>query len=245
MVKLIFTLFFMCVLGASLSVAQIQFQTDTIKTSTGDIAVTFIGHGTLMFQYNNLVIHVDPVGQYANYSNLPQADIILVTHHHGDHLDKNAITTIKKPTTDLILTATCAKEIKMGTILKNGESKIVQGIKVEAVPAYNLVNKRDNGEPFHPRGIGNGYVITFGNIKIYIAGDTENIPEMRNLKDIDIAFLPMNLPYTMAPGMVARAVRMFNPKVLYPYHFGDTNVQELVELLKDKTDLKIMIRKLN
>jgi L-ascorbate metabolism protein UlaG (beta-lactamase superfamily) len=245
MVKLIYTLLFTCLIGASLSRAQIQFQTDTIKTSTGDIDITFIGHGTLMFQYNNLVIHVDPVGQYANYSNLPRADIILVTHHHGDHLDKNAITTLKKPTTDLILTATGAKEIKMGTILNNGESKVVQGIKVEAVPAYNLVNKRDNGEPYHPRGIGNGYVLTFGKMKIYIAGDTENIPEMRNLKDIDIAFLPMNLPYTMAPEMVARAVRMFNPKVLYPYHFGDTNVQELVDLLKDKKDLKIIIRKLN
>jgi L-ascorbate metabolism protein UlaG (beta-lactamase superfamily) len=245
MAKLIFTLFLTCFIGASVLLAQIQFQTDTIKTSTGDIGITFIGHGTLMFQYNNLVIHVDPVGQYANYAKLPKADIILVTHHHGDHLDKTAIATIKKPSTDIILTATCAREIKSGTILKNGDTKVVQGIKVEAVPAYNLVNKRDTGEPYHPRGEGNGYVFTLGKVKIYVAGDTENVPEMRKLTGIDIAFLPMNLPYTMAPEMVAKAVRMFNPKILYPYHFGNTNVQELLELLKDKQDLKIMIRKLN
>ncbi len=245
MAKLFFTLFFTCLIGASMLMAQIQFQTDTVKTSTGNIDITFIGHGTLMLQYKNLVIHVDPVGQYANYAYLPKADVILITHHHGDHLDKTAVATIKKPTTDIILTATCAEEIKSGIILKNGESKVVQGINVEAVPAYNLVHKRANGEPYHPRGIGNGYVITLGSKKIYIAGDTENIPEMKKLVGIDIAFLPMNLPYTMSPVMVAQAVKMFNPKVLYPYHFGDTDVRELVDLLKDKKDLVILIRKLN
>jgi L-ascorbate metabolism protein UlaG (beta-lactamase superfamily) len=243
--KLVVAFLFICLLGVSLSTAQIQFQTDSIKTKSGTIAITFIGHATLMFQYNNLVIHVDPVGQYANYSKMPKADIILVTHEHYDHLDKNAIKTIKKPTTDLILTANCAAELKAGIVLRNGESTEVQGIKVEAVPAYNLVNKRDNGEPFHPRGVGNGYVMTLGNTRIYIAGDTENIPEMRNLKDIDIAFLPMNLPYTMSPQMVVQAVKMFNPRVLYPYHYGTTDVRELTDLLKDNEDLKVLIRKLN
>ena len=104
---------------------------------------------------------------------------------------------------------------------------------------------RENGRPFHKKGDGNGYVVTFGNKRVYIAGDTENIPEMKNLKNIDIAFLPMNLPYTMTPEMVADAVRMFNPKILYPYHYGDTDVNKLIELLKNKKDLEIRIRKMN
>jgi len=176
-----FSLLLSTLLLTSVLTAQIKFETDTIKTSSGKILITFIGHGTLMFQYNNLVIHVDPVGQFGDYSKLPKADIILVTHNHGDHLDKAALDLIGKSTTDLLLTETCFQEIKKGTVMKNGESKVVQGIKVEAVPAYNLVNKRDTGEPYHPRGIGNGYVITLGDKRIYIAGDTENIPEMKKL----------------------------------------------------------------
>lgn len=225
--------------------AQNQFESDTIKTSAGDLKITFIAHGTLMCEFNNLVIHVDPVSRYADYSKMPKADIILVTHHHGDHLDLSAIDRILKKDTDLILTQTCFGEIKKGTVLKNGESKSVKGIKVEAVPAYNLVHKRDNGEPFHPKGVGNGYVITFGDERVYIAGDTENIPEMKKLSGVDIAFLPMNLPYTMTPEMTADAVKMVNPKIFYPYHFGDTNVDELLKLLKDKNDIDIRIRKMN
>lgn len=128
--------------------------------------------------------------------------------------------------------------------MKNGDTKTVEGIKVEAVPAYNLVHKRDSGEPFHPKGIGNGYVLTFEDVRVYIGGDTENFPEMKQLTDIDIAFLPMNLPYTMTPEMVADAVRMFNPRILYPYHYGNTEVSELVELLKDKKDCEIRIREM-
>ena len=128
--------------------------------------------------------------------------------------------------------------------MKNGDVKTVKGIEVKAVPAYNIVHKRANGEPFHPKGVGNGYVVTFGDKKIYIAGDTENIPEMKELSGIDCAFLPMNVPYTMTPKMVAEAVKMFNPKILYPYHFGNTDVNELVELLKDKKDCEVRIRKM-
>jgi L-ascorbate metabolism protein UlaG (beta-lactamase superfamily) len=245
MKSLIFSLFLSTLVLTPVLIAQVKFESDTIKTSSGDILITFIGHGSLMFQYNNLVIDVDPVSQYGDYSKLPQADIILVTHHHGDHLDKKALDQILKPGSDLVLTETCAQQVKMGTVMKNGETRVVHGVNVEAVPAYNIVHKRDNGEPFHPRGVGNGYVITLGDEKIYIAGDTEDVPEMKNLAGIDIAFLPMNLPYTMTPGMVVQAVEMFHPKILYPYHYGNTNVQELVELLKDKKDLEIRIRKLN
>ena len=224
--------------------SQEQFESDTIATSASDLKITFIGHGTLMFEYNKLVIHVDPVSRYADYSKMPKADIILVTHHHGDHLDPSAINLIQKKDTNIILTKTCFDQIKKGTVLNDGESKTVKSIKVEAVPAYNLIHKRDNGEPFHPKGIGNGYVITFGDKKVYVAGDTENIPEMKKLSGIDIAFLPMNLPYTMTPEMAADAAKMVNPKIFYPYHFGETNVDELVKLLKDRDDIEVRIRKM-
>ena len=120
----------------------------------------------------------------------------------------------------------------------------MKGIKIEAVPAYNLVHKRDNGQPFHPKGMGNGYMLTLGDKRVYIAGDTENIPEMRNLANLDIAFLPMNLPYTMTPEMVAEAVRMFHPKILYPYHYGNTEVSKLIDLLKGEPNLHIRVRQL-
>jgi len=228
----------------SFSFAQNQFESDTISTSSGDLKITFIGHSTLLFNFNNMIIYTDPVSTYADFSKMPKADIILITHQHGDHLDKKAIDQIMKPNTDLILTETCAKQINVGTVMKNGDVKEIKGLKVQAVPAYNIGHKRDNGEPFHPKGVGNGYVITFGDKKVYVAGDTENIPEMSELSGIDCAFLPMNLPYTMTPKMVADAVMMFNPKILYPYHYGDTNTNELVELLKDKKDCEVRIRKM-
>ena len=114
----------------------------------------------------------------------------------------------------------------------------------DAVPAYNLVHKRESGEPFHPKGQGNGYVITFGDKRVYVAGDTENTPEMKALKNIDIAFLPMNLPYTMTPEMVADAARAFKPKILYPYHFGKTDTARLVALLQDQPEIEVRIRKM-
>jgi L-ascorbate metabolism protein UlaG (beta-lactamase superfamily) len=123
--------------------------------------------------------------------------------------------------------------------------KTVAGLKIEAVPAYNLVHKRDNGRPFHPKGEGNGYVITFGDKRIYVAGDTENTPEMKALKDIDVAFLPMNLPYTMTPEMVADAAKAFRPKVLYPYHYGSTDTSALVKLLEGEEGIEVRVRNMN
>ena len=128
--------------------------------------------------------------------------------------------------------------------MKNGQTKETAGLKIEAVPAYNLVHKRPDGQPFHPKGVGNGYVITFGQTRVYIAGDTENTPEMKALKKIDIAFLPMNLPYTMTPEMVADAVKAFKPKILYPYHYGETDTNTLVALLKDFKETEVRIRKM-
>jgi L-ascorbate metabolism protein UlaG (beta-lactamase superfamily) len=126
--------------------------------------------------------------------------------------------------------------------MNNGDIKTIEGLKIEAVPAYNLVHMRSEGVPFHPKGVGNGYVITFGEKRVYVAGDTENTPEMKKLKDIDIAFLPMNLPYTMTPEMVADASKAFKPKILYPYHYGKTDTSKIVELLKDEQDMKVRIR---
>lgn len=239
------TLFFLipALLSFSVTIGQNEFNFDVLKTSAGEVKMYFINHGTLMFTFNDLVIHVDPVSRAADYSLLPKADLILVTHQHGDHLDKSAIQKISKPDTKILLTQSCYDEIGMGEVIKNGDAKTFQKIRIEAVPAYNIVHTRDNGEPFHPKGIGNGYVIDFGDKRVYIGGDTENVPEMKSLKNIDVAFLPMNLPYTMTPEMVADAVSLFHPKVLYPYHFGQTNTQELVKLLENNSDTEVRIRK--
>lgn len=221
-----------------------QFEADTLSTSQGDLKITFIGHGTLMFQFDGKVVHVDPVGRYADYAQMPKADLILVTHEHGDHLDKRAIDQITKDDTALVLTAVCAERLGRGMVMKNGETKTVKGLKIEAVPAYNVVHMRSPGKPFHPKGAGNGYVITFGDKRVYVAGDTENIPEMAKLAKIDIAFLPMNLPYTMTPEMVAKAVRVIKPKIVYPYHFGNTDTSELIRLLQNEKDVEVRIRKM-
>lgn len=226
-------------------IAQNNFEQDLFKTDAGDLKITFIGHGTLMFEFNETTIHIDPVGRYADYSALQKADLILITHHHGDHLDAKAIGQIVKKGTKIFCNELSLQKATGAEVLKNGNKAKYKGIDIETIPAYNLVHKRDNGQPFHPKGEGNGYVLTIGNKKFYIAGDTENIPEMKELKNIDVAFLPMNLPYTMTPQMVADAVNMFHPKVLYPYHYGDTNINELISLMKDIKDCEIRIRKMN
>jgi len=219
-------------------------ETDVIKTSGGDLTITFIGHGTLMLAFGGQIIHVDPVSREADYATMPKADIILVTHEHGDHLDPAAIATVRKEGTAIVLTERCAAAVPGGTVMKNGDVRTVGGLRIEAVPAYNLVHKRPTGEPFHPRGSGNGYVVTFADTRVYVAGDTENIPEMKALKDIAVAFLPMNLPYTMTPEMVADAAKGFRPKILYPYHFGKTDTAELVRLLAGEKGIEVRIRKM-
>ena len=186
--------------------AENNLVTDKIKTGQGELAITFLGHATLMVSYEGKIIHIDPVSQYADYSNLPKADLILVTHEHGDHLDLKAIEAIKTDKTMVVVTENVAQQVKGGIVLKNGDEKTIQGFQIAAVPAYNLVNMRSPGVPYHAKGVGNGYIITCGDKRVYIAGDTENTPEMKSLRQIDIAFLPMNLPYTMTPEMVAGVV---------------------------------------
>ena len=221
-----------------------KFETDLISTPAGDLSITFLGHGSLLLGFNGKNIYVDVYGEVADYSKLPKADFILLTHEHFDHLDPKALEAIRTENTVLIYTETCRQQLQGGIVMHNGDKQTLAGIPVEAVPAYNLVHKRPSGDPFHPKGSGNGYILTFGGKRIYIAGDTENIPEMKSLHDIDIAFLPMNLPYTMTPEMVAVAAKAFRPGILYPYHYGDTNLTQLVDLLAREKEIEVRIRKM-
>ncbi len=213
------------------AVTQEEFRKDIIETLGGDLTITFIGHGTLMFEYQDQVIHLDPWSRLADYSKLPKADLILITHEHGDHLDPEAIKLLKKDQTQLFLTEACEKKIKQGKVLNNGDYFSFGSIPIEAVPAYNIYSRRGNGQPYHPKGRGNGYILTFGNKRVYVAGDTEWIPEMKKFPQVNIAFVPMNLPYTMTPEMAAETARTLKTEIVYPYHFGDTRVETLSELL--------------
>jgi len=239
---LLFIACFFCLVFGSARAAE--FEQDVFPTSQGDLKITFIGHGTLMFEFGGKVIHIDPVSGFGDYSRLPKADIILVTHEHGDHLDPKAIELLLTQNTDLILTEKGAEKVTGGIVMKSGQTMVKKGIKIEAVPAYNIVHMRSAGNPYHPKGQGNGYVLTCGDKRVYVAGDTENIPELKELKNIDIAFLPMNLPYTMTPEMVAEAAKVVHPKVLYPYHYGDTDPAALVKLLKDQRAIEVRIRRM-
>lgn len=233
---LAFFLFF-CIFSSSHALEK-----DILKTKSGDLEIYFIGHASLMMKWKDKIIHVDPYSKLADYSKLPKADLILVTHDHFDHFDLAAIKKIQKKDTIIIYTKKCEEKLKGGKVMKNGDKENVFGIAIEAVCAYNIVHERQKGIPYHPKGEGNGYVLTFSDKRIYIAGDTENIPEMKELKNIDVAFLPMNIPYTMTPEMVKDAALMIKPKILYPYHYGDTDPKKIVELLKDHPEIEIRIR---
>lgn len=241
MQALIMALAMALILGVTVAGA---FEKDTLATSVGDVEITFIGHGTLMLKAGETVIHVDPWTRLADYSALPKADLVLITHGHGDHLDAKALDAIRTPATEVIVSAVCEGKVEGAIVMRNGDSREVKGIPIAAVPAYNIVHMRGEGQPFHPKGEGNGYVLTFGDTRILIAGDTENTPELKALKGITVAFLPMNLPYTMTPEMVADLARAMKPRILYPYHYGETDPEQLVALLKDTPGIEVRIRKM-
>jgi L-ascorbate metabolism protein UlaG (beta-lactamase superfamily) len=213
---------------------------DTIPLPGGSLKIHFLGHATLMLDYNGWIIHVDPVGAEADYADLPPADLILITHEHGDHLDPAAVARITRPGTAIVANPAAADKLRGAVALRNGESHTVGSVKIEALPAYNTSPGRNR---FHPKGRDNGYLLTIAGKRIYIAGDTEDTPEMKALKNIDLAFLPMNQPYTMTPEQVARAVRAFKPRVLYPYHTGDTDTARLAALLEGK-GVEVRVRRL-
>lgn len=219
---------------------------DVYTTRSGkQVSFTFIKHASLEIKYDGISIQVDPVQQLpptTDYSKFSPANFILVTHEHFDHFDKEAIATLSDSGTQVVLNKRCAQMLGKGKALSNGESlKLRSDITVEAVPAYNIT---PDHLQFHPKGRDNGYVLDIDGLRIYLAGDTEDIPEMAQLKDIDIAFLPCNQPYTMTPSQLARAARMFSPRVLYPYHYSDTPIGEVNDLLRDSgIDVKIRAMK--
>ena len=208
---------------------------DTFTTTNGtNVYVHCIKHGSLSINIGDKWIYIDPVTEkvkpVTNYTTMPKADYILVTHEHGDHLDAKAIEQLTKDGTTLILNPRSSEILGgKGIVMKNGDGNEMGAWKIEAVPAYNISADKQN---FHPKGRDNGYVLTIEGLRIYIAGDTEPIPEMQEIKDIDVAFLPCNLPFTMSPEQLAEAAKTIRPKVLFPYHYGKTDIQQVVKLLE-------------
>ena len=216
------------------------------KTDAGLVTVHPIRHASLIMETPNGVIYVDPVGEPELYNSRPPADLILITHEHGDHFNPDTLGALVKDGTMLITNpgvhAKLSPEMQAkATMIGNSESSEVAGIKVDAIPAYNLTEERKN---FHPKGRDNGYVMTLGDFRIYVSGDTEDIPEMRALKDIDLAFVCMNLPFTMPASAAADAVREFAPKNVYPYHYrgrdgGTQDPEEFAQLVGDAAVVKL------
>ena len=210
---------------------------DSFQTTRSQVIVQPIQHATLSLETESKLIYVDP-SPASLFSGTSKADLILITDIHGDHMDAQAISKLTKNGTTIIAPAAVAKTITQAKVLHNGEKTAWNEWQIEAVPMYNLQRGPAPGKFFHDKGRGNGYVLTYGGKRFYIAGDTEGIPEMKALKDIDVAFIPMNLPYTMPPEEAAAAVRSFHPKVVYPYHYrnGDkskSDVQKFASLLAD------------
>ena len=202
-------------------------ETDNFTTKDSELVkIHALMHSSIRIEYDGRNIYIDPCsnlrGRTVNYSAMPKADIIMVTHEHFDHYDTAAIRQLTADGTQLIMNPRCVKMYGAGTAMTNGDrQQLADGITLEAVPAYNITEEHLQ---FHPKGRDNGYILTLDGLRIYIAGDTEDIPEMADIKDIDIAFLPCNQPYTMTPEQLVRAAKMVNPKVLFPYHYGETDV---------------------
>ncbi len=220
---------------------QINAQ-DVIKTTAGDLKITPVLHGSLALQLNELTIYIDPYGGAEKFKSFPDADLILITDIHGDHLNVETLSGLNTNNTTFIVPQAVAdkmQEIKAKdkVIIGNGEQKTVNNIKIEAIPMYNLPETDDSR---HPRGRGNGYVLTIGDSRVYISGDTEDIEEMRSLKNIDIAFVCMNEPYTMTISQAAESVIAFQPAIVYPFHFrgqgGLADVNSFKKLVEQSTD---------
>lgn len=208
------------------------------KTSQGDLVIQPINHSAIRFEFRGKQYYVDPAGA-ADWAKMPKADAIFITHEHGDHLAAGIIEQIRKEGTILVASLPASAKAANAQTIEVGQSKPVLDITAEAVPAYNLTAERLR---YHPKDRkDNGYVLTFGDKRVYVAGDTEGTPEMRALKNIDIAFLPINLPYTMTPKEAADAARAFKPKILYPYHQGQSDPSEVKRLLADEKGIEVRV----
>lgn len=226
--------------------AQNRPKADTIQTENGDLVIQPIRHATLVLNWNDAVIYVDPAQPGNLFSGLPSPDIILITDVHGDHLNTETLDALNTEDATIIVPQAVAdrlsttKYMEQVTILNNGEQTRQMDIPIRAIPMYNLPQSEDS---HHPKGRGNGYVLTLGGKKLYLSGDTEGIPEMRNLENIDIAFVCMNLPYTMSIDQAAEAVLDFQPDIVYPYHYRGQDTQQFKELVNAKNaDIDVRLR---
>ncbi len=225
--------------------ARAELTQDTIPIENGELTIHPINHATFVMTGAGRVVFVDPVGDAGAFTDFGSPDIILITHIHGDHTSAETMKAVSTDAALVIAPATVAKKLGEDvpgelTILANGETFELDGIRIEAVPAYNLTEERQG---FHPKGRDNGYVVTIGGKRIYIAGDTEDIPEMRALENIDAAFVCMNLPYTMAVEPAAEAVLEFNPRIVYPYHYrgkgGMSDLDAFIELVSVNPEIEV------
>lgn len=213
--------------------------TDEFPTSAGPVRITPIQHASVMLEAAGKVIYVDPA--QGSYEGRPAADLILITDIHGDHLVPEVLARLRKPGAAVFAPEAAAAKIPGAAVIRNGETREWEGWSIEAVPMYNLKRGPAPGRLYHEKGRGNGYVLTFGGRRFYFAGDTEGIPEMRALRAIDVAFVPMNLPYTMPPEEAAEAVRAFRPKVVYPYHYRGSDLEVFRKGLEG-TGVEVRIR---
>lgn len=224
--------------------------TDTFPTAKGDVEVTPIFHASVLLRVAGQAIYVDPFSK-GDFTGLPKADFVLITDVHQDHLDAKALDAIVKPTTRIVAPKAAAEGLKGRpnvTTIDNGQKQSLGLFDVEAVPMYNVQRGPEPGKLFHDKGRGNGYVLTFGDKRFYFSGDTECTPEMKALASIDVAFVCMNLPYTMPPKEAAGCIDAFKPKVLFPYHYGvpggaSSNLDELKSALDPKAGVEVRLRK--
>lgn len=203
---------------------------EEIPTQAGPVKITPIQHASVLIEAAGEVIYLDPA--QGNYEGLPPADLVLITDIHGDHMAPPILQKLQKSGTLILAPEAVAKTVTNATVIRNGESHSFGKWKIEAVPMYNLTRGPQPGKLFHDKGRGNGYVLVYGGKRFYFSGDTEGIPEMRQLKHIDVAFVCMNLPYTMTPQEAADAVRAFHPRIVYPYHYRDSDTQAFATALE-------------
>ncbi len=217
------TILVTCALLAAPIMAQGPRPTQTFDTSRGPVKITPIYHASLMIDAGGKIIYLDPA-KPSDFTGLPPADLILLTDIHGDHMDADSIAKVSKAGTEIWAPAAVAKTVTAAKVISNGETKNWGGFTIEAIPMYNMKRGPSAGTFYHDKGRGNGYVLTYGGKRFYFSGDTEGIPEMRALKNIDVAFVCMNLPYTMPPDEAADAVKAFHPKIVIPYHYRGSDL---------------------